>query len=175
MTVFDPNEGEHRKREAIDRVELNADNRWKEAAAEVVRRVASDRAEFTTDRIWALLEKDHPNLGPPHEPRAMGAVMRKAAKAGLIEKTDRVTRTERPEAHRRDITVWRSLKHGSVGIGAGCLRQQGGGKVEPASVDSSVPGQSAGERDSGRPPTSVPASERSVPNLFDADADWNAA
>jgi hypothetical protein len=45
----------------------------------------------------------------PHEPRALGALMREAARNGLIEATDRVRPSERPQCHMNPKRVWRSL------------------------------------------------------------------
>jgi hypothetical protein len=174
---FDPTEGERRKREAIDRVETNADERWKAAAAEVVRKVALGREEFTTDRIWGVLEREFSTLETP-EPRAMGAVMRRAAKDGLIEKTDRHLPTARPEAHRRPIPVWRSLvcklqeQRGVETINKTHTRCES----SPKAGGYSGPPESEESGDESVLPAAA-SEERSVPSLFDADecCDWNRA
>jgi len=46
----------------------------------------------------------------------MGAVMRAAARRGLIVKTDRVVNSRRAECHARPVAVWRSLVEGRVDL-----------------------------------------------------------
>lgn len=102
--------GERARDEALVRVDAHADDDWKREAREAVLHAATHRAEFTTDYIWWLL--DQRGATPPHEPRAMGAVMRAAAREGLIVKTDRVHDSVRPASHRRPVAVWSSLIKG---------------------------------------------------------------
>lgn len=85
---------------AIDVMEAKAKLRWKDEALAAVMHLAATRAEFTTDDVWALVQLSGEHT---HEPRAMGAVMRQAARDGAIAKTDRVVNSARP------VTVWRSL------------------------------------------------------------------
>lgn len=72
-------------------------------------RAARNHAEFTSDEVWDILitwgieELQHPN--------ALGAQFLTAARAGIIEATDRSRRSSRINAHRRKVTVWRSLIH----------------------------------------------------------------
>lgn len=79
------------------------DEGWKELAYAAVCRVAERQPEFTPDDIWAT------GLQKPSEARALGGVMSRARREGLIEKTGRVQPTTQPESHRTDVTVWRSL------------------------------------------------------------------
>lgn len=74
---------------------------WIEQALEAVKHVSSERDEFTTDDLW-------PYVSMPKEPRAMGAVMRAAVKAGYCTPTDRTVKSERKECHARPLRVWRS-------------------------------------------------------------------
>jgi hypothetical protein len=89
---------------AIAQVEEAADPDWKQAAAEAIEQVARERDFFTTDHVWM-------ELGPSgtHEPRAMGAMIRQAAAAGVCRITDRTTKSARPCCHRRPLRVWESL------------------------------------------------------------------
>lgn len=80
-----------------------ADNDWAELAYGAVLQVAKTHPEFTPDDIWAT------GLQKPGEARALGGVMRRAHREGLIEKTGRVQPTTQPESHGTDVTVWRSL------------------------------------------------------------------
>lgn len=68
-----------------------------------VRVVALRREEFTTDAVWHVLK------ATPPEPRAMGAVMRKAVMEKMCVATDRTVLSTRPDCHRRPVRVWRSL------------------------------------------------------------------
>ena len=90
--------------EAIDRVDRNADPDWKEHALTVVEQLAMTRATFTTDDVWARLDPAFAT----HEPRALGAVMRKAAALGLIRATSTYENSTRVECHGRPVRVWES-------------------------------------------------------------------
>lgn len=102
MNLFDAAEGERRRDVALAQVELNADDRWMEAAEAAVRFCARTMDDFTSDDVWARLS----GVPAPHEPRAMGAVMRRLAKDGVVVRTDRTRDSERPEAHRGPKRVW---------------------------------------------------------------------
>lgn len=87
---------------AIQQAEEHADGAWLVAAQAVVRHLAETRREFTTDDVWR-------SLASTREPRALGAVMRWAAAAGLVENTHQTVPSTRPECHARPVAVWRSL------------------------------------------------------------------
>jgi hypothetical protein len=77
---------------------------WIARGIEAVRAVASVVEDFTTDDVWAEIERP-----AGADPRAMGDVMRLAHKEGICEPTDRV-RPSRFESHGgRPLRVWRSL------------------------------------------------------------------
>tara|TARA_R110000824_G_scaffold93279_2_gene225722 strand:+ start:492 stop:899 length:408 start_codon:yes stop_codon:yes gene_type:complete len=103
IDMFGDAQSKAAKVEAVNRVERNADEEWMEVAFKVVVALSRARAEFTTDSVWRRLDS------APHEPRAMGAVMRRAARAGLCVKTDRVVESKKISNHRRPIAIWRSL------------------------------------------------------------------
>ena len=96
---------------AIDQVERNADPDWKKEARTAIEVLAASRDEFTTDAVWAVLEK-RDVLVITHEKRAMGAIMRSAQKDKWVEGTDRHVLSTRKKCHRRPIRVWRSLVRG---------------------------------------------------------------
>jgi len=104
-------EGERRKDRAIERVD-KANEYWVTKACEVARRIASERKP-ASDRIERYITADdiYPHMGGlvPTEPKAMGAVMTRLQREGLIEATDRTVKSCRPECHRRPIRVWRVL------------------------------------------------------------------
>lgn len=94
--------------EAIDRAEGAADPHWLAAAYAALGKVCAMRNagdDLTTDAIWHVLDLD--GVPAPREPRAIAAVMRRAAKCGLIEKTNRVKVSVRTENHGRPVSVWR--------------------------------------------------------------------
>jgi hypothetical protein len=66
---------------AIAQVDANADDEWKRYALGFVAEVSGVLDDFTTDDLWDL------GLIKPREPRALGPVMRRAAKRGLIATT----------------------------------------------------------------------------------------
>lgn len=90
---------------SIEQVEEHAHAEWLAAAMLAVRDLARHNDTFTTDQVWELLELD--NVAT-HEPRAMGAVMRRASKDGLIEATGNYVKSARPECHARPVPVWSS-------------------------------------------------------------------
>jgi hypothetical protein len=98
-TLFDAEEA---RDEAIARVERNAPEGWVQRAKEVTERVAASSFEFTTDDVWAALGDDR-----PHEPRALGAVMKSMAKDGTIRTTGEYRKSSRTDCHARPVAVWR--------------------------------------------------------------------
>jgi len=96
------------KDEAINRVEANANAKWREAAYLACCLCAYKWREFTTDDVWELMDALFPDC-QTHEPRAMGAIMRKAVRAGKIEASGESFKSRRPQCHGRPIAVWDSL------------------------------------------------------------------
>lgn len=98
-------EGERLKKESIEQVD-KANQFWVDRAVQVGKGIAQSRAggTMTADDIY-------PAMGGLvcTENRAMGAVMKHLADAGIIEYTERTVRSVRPECHRRPIRVWRVL------------------------------------------------------------------
>ncbi|MBK3601004.1 hypothetical protein JHN50_04325 [Streptomyces sp. MBT98] len=66
---------------AIAQADANAHDQWKRYALDFVAEVSTVLDDFTTDDLWDL------GLIKPNEPRALGPVMRRAAKRGLIATT----------------------------------------------------------------------------------------
>lgn len=92
---------------ALAKVEANADPAWLDIAAFGVSQLAASRDAFTTDDVWEWLDRNTPLR--PHEPRAMGAVMRKSAAAGTIEASGLYEQSSREVNHNRPVMIWRSL------------------------------------------------------------------
>lgn len=109
MEQFDLGAGQRAADRAIDQVEAHADERWLDRALEAVRFVAERRVTFTTDPVWFWLGKW--GVPHPHEPRAMGAVMRRAQKEGWISPTQEFVPTTRVKSHKSPTRVWASLIH----------------------------------------------------------------
>ena len=94
------------KQDGMARVDAHADAAWKVAAAAALVMAAWTKPELTTDDVWALMS----NNVYTHDHRAMGPVMMRGARAGLIEKSKKpAVETARPAAHRRPLQVWVSL------------------------------------------------------------------
>ena len=94
---------EQARDEAINRVERNADADWLDYAYKAVKYLAENRDEFTTDDVWLVLADWGYSV---REPRALGAVMRRAAKNDLIQATTRYKKSNRKECHRNPKMVW---------------------------------------------------------------------
>lgn len=93
--------------EAIDRVERNAHDEWLAAFRAAIEKVARGHLHFNTDPVWHEFEKEYPPTD--QEPRAAGAVVRKAMKDGIIAPTDMYWNSNRKSCHRRPLRVYRSL------------------------------------------------------------------
>ncbi len=107
-SLFDEQEAEFRKHEAMDRVEATSTAQaWKARALPVLYHIALSSGEFTTDRLEYQLAKS--GVGLPPEKRAIGPLMRCGATNGWIVKTDRVVESVMPSNHRRPKAIWRSL------------------------------------------------------------------
>jgi hypothetical protein len=97
--------GELGKAVGMSRSYQHADPMWKAAAARAVVAAARRQPTLTADDVMALIP---PSL-TTHEKRALGGIMRGAAVAGVIERTDRTVLCTRANCHRAPITVWKSL------------------------------------------------------------------
>jgi hypothetical protein len=98
------------KEEGMRRVGINMNPEWSEFAFRCVSEVASTRSEFTADDIDDQIES-YTAAGRPvtHEKRALGVVMTRAARAGLIQPTDRIIPSTRRKLHNSPRRVWQSL------------------------------------------------------------------
>lgn len=105
--LFDANLAQLAREDAISRVDEHAPVEWKEDALQRVRTLCDARHLFTTDAVWALLERD--GVEPPHEPRAMGPVMLAAVRAGWCTNTGQYEKSVMTSNHRRPVAVYRSL------------------------------------------------------------------
>ena len=86
----------------LEQVERNAAPDWKAEAEQVIADLAARYEHFTTDYVW-----EHMTTAT-HEPRAMGALMKRMASRGVIAATADWSISKRPECHGRPLRVWRS-------------------------------------------------------------------
>lgn len=91
---------------AIAQVDEHANPTWKEWALDAVQRVCEEGKPFTTDDVWLELSGTESQVRT-HEPRAMGAVMQRAAKLGWVEPMNEWRQSTRPECHANPKRVWR--------------------------------------------------------------------
>jgi hypothetical protein len=96
--------------DAINKVEAHANPDWKEVAYVTALGVARVRRFFTSEDVWDALSGD---VGT-HEPRAMGAVMRRLRKEQIVQPTDQFITSTSPLGHGRPSRVWRSLLDGET-------------------------------------------------------------
>ena len=94
-------------REETDRAvaRVFASDEWKQVAYKAVLAVCRRLDTFIVDDVWE--EMGGENAPMPSEPRAMGAVIRKAAKDGLIVHAGTYTLSARVTCHRNPTTVWK--------------------------------------------------------------------
>lgn len=103
VQVADPIEGERRKRIAIEDVESAAHSKFLAVARAKIEELAATGREFTTDDVWLAIAPED----KPREMRALGAVIVKARRDGVIESTGRYAPSTIPECHRRPKLTWR--------------------------------------------------------------------
>ncbi|MDB5344208.1 MAG: hypothetical protein JWP89_2585 [Schlesneria sp.] len=90
---------------ALEKVEEAANQEWWNAATARVRYLCETRVEFTTDLVWSHLDALECST---KEPRALGAIMQNAAKAGWCVSSGVFVKSTRPECHSRPIVKWQS-------------------------------------------------------------------
>lgn len=91
--------------QAADRAGRNADPAWLSAALRAVASVARTHGTFTTDDVWQALA--NAGVDTPDN-RAMGAVMRRAAKDGICTTVNppQYRPSVRQECHGRPVRIW---------------------------------------------------------------------
>ena len=101
-TLFDAEAGRRARDASMAQVEEHADPVWMSEAESIMRALVTP---WTTDVVWETLHRR--GIAAPREPRALGPLVMKLYKAGLIERTGRALPTERPRGHRNPKTEWR--------------------------------------------------------------------
>lgn len=103
LFTWSETEARANREEAIDRVERNAEVSWKAEAMIALDHVSRMQLTFTSHDVWRRL--DEMDVDKPHEESAMGAIFRRAARAGLIAKTGRYVPSQMAQCH-RDVAEW---------------------------------------------------------------------
>lgn len=81
---------------------------WVNHVVTLIKKVALQNRDFTTDEVWAEIAT---SINKPIEPRIIGVAIKKAQDNAWIDKTDRVRKSTRAACHGRPVAVWRSLLH----------------------------------------------------------------
>lgn len=107
LPLFDSVRAAKARDAAIDQVGANADTRSANAIREAIEATARELAAFTSDEVWRRVPPEHRE---GIEPRLLGALMRDAARRGIIQAMPGVFRaSDMVSCHRRPKQVWRSL------------------------------------------------------------------
>lgn len=130
-TLFDRDRAAAAGQAAANRAGRNSTARFRHAAAAAVAWCATHHETFTADDVWAQMV-DAGGVPSTNDNRALGAVMRWAARDGLIEVTDQVRPSARVSLHGSPRRVWRSMvfagsgpAEGSVGLDPADDRETG--------------------------------------------------
>jgi hypothetical protein len=105
MNLLDIIAANEARDKAIEQVGMSSRPEWIAKIRTAILDVAANHGTFTTDEVWQYCE-DHA-IDPPHEPRALGAVIRELSSAGEIVPTMEYRMSARAACHRRPIRVWR--------------------------------------------------------------------
>jgi len=95
------------KEEGMAMAEAGASEAWKAAASSAIAEAAKSYRKFTSDEVWVILHSN--GITAPHEPRAMGPMMRNASRSGLISKTGYSKISDQEHNHARPVAVWKSM------------------------------------------------------------------
>jgi hypothetical protein len=104
LSIFDALETERRTEHGIARAKANTPPEWRERALMAVEYLSRARQTFTADDVWQFLHDAHVEM--PHEPSALGPIMREASKKGWIRFTGQMTKSQRPVSHQNLLRVW---------------------------------------------------------------------
>jgi hypothetical protein len=102
-----PAAAQERITDGMRQADANADPRWRHLFDACVLAAARRKAEITSDDVLAELEA-LPRPPETHNLAAIGPAMVRAASMGLLARTDRVKRSERPEKHGNRQNIWQS-------------------------------------------------------------------
>jgi hypothetical protein len=91
----------------LEAVRENADERWKHAAMECLRALAATGELFTADEVHDLMRPYGVHTASDN---AMGAMFNKARREGLIVSDGIYRPSERRDAHRRMVRIWKGAR-----------------------------------------------------------------
>jgi hypothetical protein len=98
--------GEMGKLVGMARAAQHANPAWMAAAYRAAVEAARELVVLTTDDVWSRMDP----AVKTHEHRAMGPIMKNAAKDGVIVKAIELPKNcARPSRHKAPLTVWKSL------------------------------------------------------------------
>ena len=98
------------QRRAVDRAETRARIRFMDVAIDGGIWLANQGEPFTSGDLRDAIARNYPGVEAPDD-RALGAVMRKLAKARVIEPTGRYVPSGRASNHNRPMREWRGRKY----------------------------------------------------------------
>lgn len=104
----EPNRGDWREARdtAIERVKANADDNWEDRAMAALWDVCRKEREFLVDDVRDELDR---RGIVTHDMRAIGPLMLKASKKGMVEHTGEYRPSRQAQCHGNPRGVWRSL------------------------------------------------------------------
>lgn len=92
--------GEQLRDEGMERALRAAPADWKAVAWQAIVELANAGADFTSDAVWEKV-----GFSPP-EPRALGPLLLRAQRAGMIRPSGERRSSERAVRHAGPVTVW---------------------------------------------------------------------
>lgn len=91
----------------IQQAEDHAHQQWLDVAYNAIVTLAQQKDTFTADDLWRIIDWTGATT---HEPRAMGAVVKRAVRDGIIEPTGSYVKSARKVNHARPQPVYRGLR-----------------------------------------------------------------
>ena len=98
-------DGHERRDEGMASVWDNTPENWKTVAMTLLMQLCQVNQEVTTDDLWVVL----PPLPAGAHVNVIGALWAEARRHRIIERTERMILSTRPNAHARRVPVYRSL------------------------------------------------------------------
>lgn len=106
----DPEAGRRNRDAALERVEENAGEDWNALAWSALMDVLEEPpSEFTSERVREIMT-DRGQWPPPNDPRALGPIMLRAARAGLIHDTKRITTSVYASSNNMPKRIWQKVR-----------------------------------------------------------------
>tara|TARA_R100000808_G_scaffold1155_1_gene5430 strand:+ start:3616 stop:3963 length:348 start_codon:yes stop_codon:yes gene_type:complete len=102
--IFDQAQSDEARDTGIKQAEQNAGSEWAKIALDALVRTALEKQEFIVEEVW----KNIPNDFTTHENRAIGAVITRGKKEGIIEPTGRYKKSSIRQHHSTPRQIWRS-------------------------------------------------------------------